>query len=225
MSAPAGWYPVEGDDRLRWWDGSQWTDRFQEKKNLSAATKGVAERVVDTTHQMPTDAIWSAVGRPITGIGAGRFWMTPQFIFFERGALRTDSQQVPVSGVLDVDVTQTMTQKARGVFTVRVHIDRGGRREIVSMEDIPNGREAQSIINATAHEARLQLQRRQNTHLYESTGGVPGLLTSTGPGGQQGSVAAPDPIEQLRKLGELRDAGILTEEEFATKKAEILSRL
>ena len=31
-------------------------------------------------------------------------------------------------------------------------------------------------------------------------------------------------MEQLRKLGELRDAGILTDEEFAAKKADIVSR-
>jgi hypothetical protein len=34
-----------------------------------------------------------------------------------------------------------------------------------------------------------------------------------------------DPMEQLKKLGELRDAGILTPEEFEAKKTEILSRL
>jgi len=32
-----------------------------------------------------------------------------------------------------------------------------------------------------------------------------------------------DMVEQLKKLGELRDAGILTEEEFATQKARILA--
>jgi hypothetical protein len=37
--------------------------------------------------------------------------------------------------------------------------------------------------------------------------------------------AAPDPIDQLRKLGELRDAGILTSAEFDAKKAEILARM
>jgi hypothetical protein len=30
---------------------------------------------------------------------------------------------------------------------------------------------------------------------------------------------------QLRKLGELRDEGLLTEEEFSAKKAELLNRL
>jgi len=33
------------------------------------------------------------------------------------------------------------------------------------------------------------------------------------------------PLEQLKKLGELRDAGILTDAEFAAKKAELLARL
>lgn len=36
---------------------------------------------------------------------------------------------------------------------------------------------------------------------------------------------APDVLAQLEKLGNLRDAGILTEEEFAAKKAELLGRL
>jgi Short C-terminal domain len=37
--------------------------------------------------------------------------------------------------------------------------------------------------------------------------------------------SAVDPMEQLRQLRALRDAGVLTEEEFAAKKAEILSRV
>ena len=34
-----------------------------------------------------------------------------------------------------------------------------------------------------------------------------------------------DPIDQIRRLGELRDAGYITVEEFETKKAELLGRL
>jgi putative oligomerization/nucleic acid binding protein len=38
-------------------------------------------------------------------------------------------------------------------------------------------------------------------------------------------VTAPtDPIEQIRRLGELRDQGALTEEEFAAKKRHLLER-
>jgi hypothetical protein len=34
--------------------------------------------------------------------------------------------------------------------------------------------------------------------------------------------AAPDPIEQLKQLGELHASGVLTDEEFAAQKAKIL---
>jgi Short C-terminal domain len=34
--------------------------------------------------------------------------------------------------------------------------------------------------------------------------------------------AAPDPIEQLRQLGELHEQGVLTDEEFAAQKAKLL---
>ena len=39
------------------------------------------------------------------------------------------------------------------------------------------------------------------------------------------SLAENDPTEQLRKLGELRDAGLLTEEEFQAKRAETINRI
>ncbi len=47
---------------------------------------------------------------------------------------------------------------------------------------------------------------------------------SGSPGPQHGT-GAPDPFAALEKLGALRDRGVLTEAEFAAKKAEILSRL
>jgi membrane protease subunit (stomatin/prohibitin family) len=34
--------------------------------------------------------------------------------------------------------------------------------------------------------------------------------------------AAVDPVQQLKELGELRDKGVLTEEEFAAQKAKVL---
>lgn len=37
--------------------------------------------------------------------------------------------------------------------------------------------------------------------------------------------AQPDAIDQLKKLGELRDAGILTPAEFEAKKVDLLARM
>ncbi len=229
---PAGWYPVDG--RLRWWDGGQWTEDFRDAavepetdKGIRRVAGAVAGRVMNTRTDVPGDALWAATGKPMSGMGAGRYWMSSHHLFFEKGTLRTDSQQIPISAVVDVDVKQTMTQKARGVFTVLVHVQRANGIEIVTMDDIPGGREAMRIINDAAAAARLAIQRNANTMRYESQApfAPPPAAPAPPPPPAPPAPPADDPIEQLRKLAELKDAGILTEEEFAAKKAEILSRL
>jgi hypothetical protein len=45
-----------------------------------------------------------------------------------------------------------------------------------------------------------------------------------GPTPKEGA-ASTDIPEQIRKLGELRDAGVLTEEEFEAKKKDLLDRM
>jgi hypothetical protein len=42
---------------------------------------------------------------------------------------------------------------------------------------------------------------------------------------QPAVAAAPDHVAQLQQLAQLRDAGILTDDEFTSKKQEILSRI
>ena len=44
-------------------------------------------------------------------------------------------------------------------------------------------------------------------------------------GARAAGTARPDAVDLLRKLGDLRDAGVLTEDEFAAKKAELLRRI
>lgn len=170
--------------------------------------------------------VWSAVGQPITGIGARRYKMDATTLYFEKGVLSTNAQQVPLVHIVDVDMRQSMTQKARGVGNVVLHVHRMRGIEIVVLQDIPEPRAAVTVINRAVTAARIVEQKRANTHHYN---GQPPLLPpidSSAPAPPPPAPpAAPDPIEQLRRLGELRDAGILTDEEFAAKKAEILSRL
>lgn len=174
----------------------------------------------------PGDPLWEAVGRPLRGFGAGKYKLTEKFLLFERGTLRTDSQQVPIAQVVDVDVRQSMTQKARGVGTMIVHIKRAQRVEKVVLEDIPNFREGQRIINETAHEAKVAEERRSNTRVFEGAAiPQPQLLQQQPAATPAVTPPATDLIAQLGKLGELHSAGVLTNEEFAAKKSEILARL
>ena len=57
---------------------------------------------------------------------------------------------------------------------------------------------------------------------------VPPPVSSTAPSASISdaeSLAGSDPLDQIRKLAELRDAGVLTEAEFEAKKAELLRRV
>lgn len=235
--APAGWYPVEGDPRLRWWDGTQWTEHFWTSPTSTSsvraqtagivaaaqgaaarAAQGAADRAALAVHRFPESATWSATGRPITGIGGGRFWMDDKHLFFERGVVRTDSQQVPLAQIIDVDVKQTIAQKVRDVFTLRVRIQRVGGVELVLIEDIPDGRGAQRAINSAAHEARLAATRTANTHRFEGT-------TSAASSPAAAPDVSKDVASQLRTLMDLHAAGLLSDEEFQSKRAEVLARL
>ncbi|MEU2614196.1 SHOCT domain-containing protein [Micromonospora sp. NPDC007271] len=175
--------------------------------------------------QFEPGVLWAAKGQPLTGIGGGRYKLTATMLFFEKGVLSTNAQQVPLAHVLDVDLRQSMVQKSRGVGNIVVQVQRSNGVEWVTLEDVPDPRNALPIINKAVQDARLIEQQRMNTRIYA---GLPPVAPAPQPAPatpMPQPAAAPDPIEQLRQLGQLRDAGILTEEEFAAKKAEILSRL
>lgn len=53
----------------------------------------------------------------------------------------------------------------------------------------------------------------------------PPMTVPTAPAPPPPAASPPDVMAQLKSLGELRDAGVLTEEEFAAKKAELLKRV
>lgn len=267
QTAAAGWYPVDGG-RLRYWDGHAWTEHFSDAPTqapkaggsvgIKGAASAAARNLTSNEMDLPEGTLWSAIGKGVSGITTGRYRLDIHYLYFAKGALRTDAQQIPVSGIVDVDVRQTMTQKARSVYTVVVHVQRAnGMREVAMMDDIPDGPAAQRILNKVSYDAKLLLEHRSihmdglrhqatNTTRQEVSyqGGVPlmhqpgvaaapmPMMLSRQPEPAQIESADPilegvtvDPIAQLKELGALRDAGILTEEEFSAKKAEILRRL
>lgn len=212
-----GWYPSNG--RLRWWDGRQWTEHTQPLPSGDTPAAPGPE--------FPAGAIWHATGKPLTGIGAGRYWLTEEYLYFEKGALRTNSEQIPIHQVFDIDAKQSISQKARGVGTITVHVQRGPGTEVVELEDVPSFREGVAAINQAARARREQLEVRANTQTVNYNGGgfLPAALTpAAAPAAPTGS-ASDDIFAQLEKLGRLRDAGVLTPEEFDRTKAELLARL
>jgi len=200
---PEGFYD-DGAGRQRWWDGEAWTERYSEVP------------VVET--QLPPGTLWTAIGKPLTGIGAGRYTLTKDLLYFEKGALSLKAQQIATYEIHDVDAAQSMTQKARGVGTITLTAVRTHGRETVYLEDVPNFRDGVTKINEAAHEARDAQRIKQQTQHVNYAGAGP--MTAQ-------PVAAPvapgfDINIELAKLAEFRSQGILDDEEFTAAKRKLL---
>ncbi|WP_199536751.1 PH domain-containing protein [Spongiactinospora gelatinilytica] len=185
---------------------------------------GVAVSYSQPPHAMPEQVIWEGVSASLTSAATGgrvapRYRLTTHHLYFERGLLKTDAQQVPIHEIVDIDVKQSLTQKARGVGDVIVHVQRPTGPEKVTLESVHDPRAVQQAINAAAHQARL---REQHAARYP----MPVQMVHTS---QQPPAGGPgidgDLVTQLERLGALVKSGILTREEFDAKKAEILRRL
>ena len=85
-----------------------------------------------------------------------------------------------------------------------------------------------AVASGTATAVRNRVSRRQSERWSEEGTPqpaylAPGEAAAAPPQAPQAPPApAADPIEQLTKLGQLRDQGVLTEEEFAAQKAKLL---
>ncbi|AKS32773.1 DUF2510 domain-containing protein [Mycolicibacterium goodii] len=220
---PAGWYD-DGRGSLRWWNGSAWTEHTQPAPAAETAAakppSHVQNLVATPDPAADPDAIWTAVGKPITGIGGGRYKLTEQYLFFERGTLSTKAQQISTHEIFDVDATQTMTQKARGVGTIVLHAIRTGSgvRERVELVDVERFREGVAALNRVSHAARENLRIKQQTQTVNYTG-VPGA-----PASSPAPAATPhvDLNAEIEKLASFKERGLLDEEEFAAAKRKLL---
>lgn len=76
-----------------------------------------------------------------------------------------------------------------------------------------------AAVAGTATAVSNRVSRRQGARWAEQDAQEP----EPAPAPQAAAAPAPDPIEQLSRLGELRDKGILTDEEFAQEKRQILA--
>lgn len=106
-----------------------------------------------------------------------------------------------------VEIRSTM---AFGFFEVSA----GG----MSLPNAPKGRQKQQEMPNI-----VTFAKADGKHWERFAGKVREMAGS--PGAPQVGAPAPDLTDQIRKLADLRDAGVLTEEEFAAKKADLLARM
>jgi Short C-terminal domain len=82
-----------------------------------------------------------------------------------------------------------------------------------------------AVASGTATAVSNRVSRRQAERWADQGQGAPAYLAETpqAPAAEPAAAApAPDPIQQLKELGELHQQGVLTDEEFAAQKAKLL---
>lgn len=171
--------------------------------------------------------IYEVQAKPLNPMAKLSIKVTERHLIFERGTLRSDTQQIPMAHIYDVDSRQSLTQKTRGVGTVVVHVTRpGAQTELVTLDDIPQPAELVRCLNDVSLQARRSETQMQNTYFNAPQQPWRGQQQPAPPAPNQAAKPSSDEImAQLKQLGELRDAGVLSEEEFLAKKTDLLGRL
>jgi hypothetical protein len=250
MSTPAGWYD-DGSGRLRWWDGDQWTDHFADQQQAETETLandslwskakdvgGAAKRVagIGATAKLTEGEVAAAdeaalyeVRSHIDKAKNATVRLYSDRLEWERGrgvsaakliaGFSTMGASLLGTGVkggkdgyemLLLNQITSVSNRKDGMMYHLVEVQTAGGTLgfRVSREDAASFRQA--ILN--------QMQVRAATPVAIQVAAAPVVEPVR-------VTAAPDHVAQLQQLAQLRDAGVLTDDEFAAKKQEILARI
>ena len=172
------------------------------------------------------------------GVSKARYRITKDRVWIESGLLGTRTESVPLWAIRDMDVRIAVWQQGKDVGDVVLNLEdpsygagqdmfnlsgtiEGTTSGQVTLDNIESPYAVLDILAPLISEARTKKTvERQSTYVHNMTPGAPYGAPMAAPPPQ--AAPQPDMVDQLRKLGDLRDAGILTEEEFAAQKAKLL---
>ncbi len=227
-----------------------WKDRLKQvaDQGKALADQGkqkLAEQNARRTEQWANDpsTLWFGESRnaatSATGVSKARYRITQDRVWIESGLLGTRTESVPLWAIKDMDVRQAVWHRGNDVGDVVLTLEDpayGARTDTLNLSGNVEGTTTGQVvldniegpyavldllaplISAARHEKTVERQS-QYLHVDPGTAGA-AFGAPAGPPPQAGP--QPDLADQLRKLADLRDAGILTEAEFAAQKAKLL---
>jgi hypothetical protein len=213
------------DDGNHLWDGEKWRRRTKEEiKDHAAADKQKAHEDAWRTRQglvaelqqtcpLPIDPqtmslpgglnlfpdeFCIAVGRD-WGLSSQRLILTTHRLIHTHGRMSKDQQTVYLTDIRDVGFKKP-------AFTYgTLAIETAGGHSIEGLPQMKNGQAIRDQLLTMVHWARQRAQQAA----------TPAATPSSAP--------PPDRYDQLRKLGELKEAGLLSDTEFEAEKAKVLA--
>jgi hypothetical protein len=206
--AAAGWYPdPEGSEQQRYWDGQQWTEHYAPANTGSATWSGSpsvgAEPEGCLLHVKSHDAGKNAD----IYVFADRIERVKQARKLSPSKAHRDAETIPMRSIGSVQ-----TKKENMRFT-HVWVTTVGQP--ISFR-VAHG-DAQRLRDLIS---QLVLNREAGLATAALAAASPAVPTAAPP-----SAAAESRLsvaDELKKLAELRDAGVLSAEEFGAQKAKLL---
>jgi 1,2-phenylacetyl-CoA epoxidase PaaB subunit len=176
--------------------------------------------------------LWEAVSSDMANMASGgkvksaSYRLTEDAIQFSSGIMSSREETVPLWAVRDVDVIQTMTQKARGVSDLHLKLDPAAGvygQSVLVLKSIRDGKAIRDLVLRQANEVRNYWnQRRHDLDVERQRASASQIFAPAPPASAAPQSAPNDLMSQLAKLGEMKQAGLLSEEEFAAAKARLL---
>lgn len=169
-----------------------------------------------------------SMGTSAIGMASVRYRITRDKVYVDSGLLGTSSEQVPLYAVHDIDVRQNLMQQPKNIGDVVLHLDGtmtyNGLSQLV-LDNIEDPYGVRDLLNPLVSEARAKKQMLTQTQYVQHSGSMFGTPPPQPPPGGQAEppTGTVDRIERLKQLAELRDQGILSDEEFAAEKQRLLN--
>lgn len=227
-----------------------WKDKIKQvaDQGKSMAEQGrakLAEQQAKQAQQWADDpaTLWSGESKDAaakaTGVAKARYRITKDRVWIASGLLGTRTESVPLWSVKDMDVRQAVWQRgndvgdvvltledpayatgASGMLSMTGELEQATTSGQVVLDNIEHPFAVVELLTPLVSEARSKkVVERQSTFVHSMTpGAFPGAPQQAAP-----SEPKTDLADQLRKLAELRDAGVLTDDEFAAQKAKLLA--
>ncbi len=165
--------------------------------------------------------LWDGDSQTITakatsGRVAEHYSLTTEHLSIQTGILSRQAHQIRLADIADVDLKQSLAQRAMGTGDITLTVEREhGAPEKLTLSSVPEPRKIRDMIGSAIVDAR-QRHLETTRYVYESPA--------------QASIQPPpandaDVVAKLEGLKRLRDSGVISAAEFEAKKAELLSQL
>jgi hypothetical protein len=209
----------------------------------------LAEQSAKRTEQWANDpnTLWFGESKnaatSAAGVSKARYRITKDRVWIESGLLGTRTESVPLWSIKDMDVRQAVWQRGKDIGDVVLNLEDpayGATQDMFNMsgnvegttsgqvvlDNIESPYAVLDILSPLISEARSKKTiERQSQYLHVNPGMAGAAFGAPPPAPAAPPPSAgpqPDLADQLRKLADLRDAGVLTEDEFAAQKAKLL---